>query len=199
VIGSAAADLHDEERKRGQVQFAGTARRVLRTNWTCPLFHSRPIGSAAFSRSYFRDHNDETNAAQVERSLSAWRRLRDQTLLDQARICRDLAQTVVSGPAAAYGITAAVVGVLTAKIGGYAAAVTAPQQSIAARKSLTAQMRDKFNAVEARFEALDCLIPQFNTTEAGRQLIAAYETSRIIRDLGVGPSPTPPQPTPPSP
>ena len=24
--------------KRGQVQFAGTARRVLRTNWTCPLF-----------------------------------------------------------------------------------------------------------------------------------------------------------------
>ncbi len=32
--------------KRGQVQFAGTARRVLRTNWTCPLFRrlspSRP-------------------------------------------------------------------------------------------------------------------------------------------------------------
>ena len=25
-------------RKKGQVQFAGTARRVLRTNWTCPLF-----------------------------------------------------------------------------------------------------------------------------------------------------------------
>ena len=27
-----------QEGKRGQVQFAGTARRVLRTNWTCPLF-----------------------------------------------------------------------------------------------------------------------------------------------------------------
>ena len=26
--------------KRGQVQFAGTARRVLRTNWTCPLFRA---------------------------------------------------------------------------------------------------------------------------------------------------------------
>ncbi len=26
------------EGKRGQVQFAGTARKVLRTNWTCPLF-----------------------------------------------------------------------------------------------------------------------------------------------------------------
>ncbi len=43
-----------------------------RRNW-----RPRPIGSAAFSRSHFRDQNDETSAAQVERSLSAWRRLRD--------------------------------------------------------------------------------------------------------------------------
>ena len=28
----------EAEGKRGQVQFAGTARRVLHTNWTCPLF-----------------------------------------------------------------------------------------------------------------------------------------------------------------
>ena len=34
-------------RKRGQVQFAGTARRVLRTNWTCPLFR----GGCGSSRS----------------------------------------------------------------------------------------------------------------------------------------------------
>ncbi len=32
-----------DRRKRGQVQFAGTARRVLRTNWTCPLFRRPPI------------------------------------------------------------------------------------------------------------------------------------------------------------
>ena len=31
--------------KRGQVQFAGTARRVLRTNWTCPLFPLRQRSS----------------------------------------------------------------------------------------------------------------------------------------------------------
>jgi len=153
---------------------------------------------------WFRDQNDETSAAQVERSLSAWRRLRDQSLLDQARICRDLAQSVVSGPAAAtaatYGITAAAVTTLTAEIDDYAAVITAPQQSIAARKAVTAQLRDRYNAVEARFEALDCLIPQFTTTEAGRQLIAAYQTSRVIRDLGGGPAPTPtPTPMPPSP
>ena len=32
-----------KERKRGQVQFAGTALRMLRTNWTCPLFRSSTI------------------------------------------------------------------------------------------------------------------------------------------------------------
>ena len=30
-----------QQEKGGQVQFAGTARRVLRTNWTCPLFPHR--------------------------------------------------------------------------------------------------------------------------------------------------------------
>ena len=30
--------LSDAEGKRGQIQFAGTARRVLRTNWTCAPF-----------------------------------------------------------------------------------------------------------------------------------------------------------------
>ncbi len=58
------------QRKRGQVQFAGTARRVLRTNWTCPLFrpasrrpaavlrgglrHAAPL--AALRRAFERDH-----------------------------------------------------------------------------------------------------------------------------------------------
>ena len=30
--------------KKGQVQFAGTARRVLRTNWTCRLFRFLNFG-----------------------------------------------------------------------------------------------------------------------------------------------------------
>jgi hypothetical protein len=49
------------------------------------------------------------SSAQIERPLSAWRRLRDQSLLDQARICRDLAQTVVSGPDAATAVTYGVI------------------------------------------------------------------------------------------
>ena len=34
-------------RKRGQVQFPGTARRVLRRNWTCPFFPQPADGKAA--------------------------------------------------------------------------------------------------------------------------------------------------------
>ena len=37
---------------------------------------------------WFRDHNDETNAAKVDSPLSGWRRLRGQTLLEAARLSR---------------------------------------------------------------------------------------------------------------
>jgi hypothetical protein len=58
-------------------------------------------------------------------------------------------------------------------------------------------MRAKFNAVEAKFGTLDNLILQFNGSSAGRALIATYQASRIVRDLGHGPGPAPP--TPPAP
>ena len=100
----------------------------------------------------------------------------------------------------AYGINAAAVAALTGEIDDYAVVITAPQQSIAERKARTAQLRSRFNAVEARFVALDWLIIQFGATPAGRDLTAAYQASRVIRDLGHGhatpptPSPAPPNP-----
>jgi hypothetical protein len=153
---------------------------------------------------WFRDQNDETNAATVDRPLSGWRRLRAQTLLEATRLTRDLAQAVVSGPQAAaaadYGITPAAVTALSGEIDDYAAVITAPQQSIAQHKALTQQARARFNAVEAIFISLDSLILQFASTPAGRALIAAHQASRVVRDLGPGPSPTPtPPPPPPSP
>src|SRR5438874_8742642 len=41
---------------------------------------------------------------------------------------------------------------------------------------------------------LDNLILQFNGTAAGRALIAAYQASRVVRDLGAGPGPQPQPP-----
>lgn len=158
------------------------------------------VGSALVE--WFLAQNDEASGQQVNLPLSAWQRLRDQALVQKARLARDLAQGVVAGPqsaaAVAYGITAAAVTALTGEIADYDALLTAPQQKIAGRKASTRQFRTRFNAVEAKFESLDRLVVQFRTTEAGRDLIAALVTSRVIRDLGVGPAPTPvpPPPTP---
>ncbi len=156
---------------------------------------------------WFRDQSDETNATKVDLQESGWARLRDQEQVDQGRLVRDLAQGVVAGPksadAAAYGITAIAVASVNKEVEEYAAVVSAPQLSIADRKSLTQQMRDRFNAVEGLFVALDDLILQFSGTEAGRALIASHQAARIVRDLGAGPgepeapAPAPEAPTPP--
>ena len=79
----------------------------------------------------------------------------------------------------------------------YAAIIAAPQALIANRKALTGHMRDRFNAVEDIFAMLDDIVLQFNATPAGRALIAAYQASRVVRDLGEGPGPK--TPTPPTP
>jgi hypothetical protein len=82
----------------------------------------------------------------------------------------------------------------------YAGVVSAPQASIADRKGLTQQLRNKFNAVELKFAALDNMIFQFNDGPASQALIASHKAARIVRDLGGGPRPapatTPPAPTP---
>lgn len=151
---------------------------------------------------WFRDQGDEANAAQVEQPISAWRRMRHQQLLEKARTVRDLANSVVTGPsataAADYSLNAAAVTALSDEIDDYAAVITAPQQTIAERKALTLQLRERFATVETKFVALDSLILRYNTTPAGRALIDAFQQCRTIRDLGHGPS-APPSPPPPIP
>jgi hypothetical protein len=76
--------------------------------------------------------------------------------------------------------------------------VNTPTLSINERKARTLGLRAEFNKVEARFESLDNLILGYNTTPAGRDLIAAYKQARIIRDAGHGPSAPPAPPVPPT-
>jgi len=60
--------------------------------------------------SWFNDQKQETEAAEVDFSKSAWQGLRDQQLLTKSQRVIDLATAVTSGPKAAdaadYGITA---------------------------------------------------------------------------------------------
>ncbi len=162
------------------------------------------IGSAVTE--WFLDHNDETNAAEVDLALSEWQGLRDQPLLATATNLRDKAQAIVAGPdsatAATYGITAAEVTTLTNEAADFAGVITLPQQKITGKKSLTQQLRPRYRAVEQLFKSLDRLILQFGGTPAGLALIAAFQAARNTFDRGAGPAPpTPPGPgpTPPTP
>ena len=78
----------------------------------------------------------------------------------------------------------------------FADVIVVPQVKIAGKKSLTSQVRTRFNAVERQSKSLDKLIFQFGTTAAGRALIAAYQAARTIIDHGS--DPTPPTPLPPA-
>ncbi len=49
---------------------------------------------------------------------------------------------------------------------------------------MTAQLRERFNAVEAQSKVLDRLILHFRRTPEGREWVAAYQAVRVIRDLG---------------
>ena len=137
---------------------------------------------------WFTDQGDEQNAAAVDMTISDWRKLRDQALLDKSRFLLQLFQQVVDGPsasdAAEYGITVDGVQRLSTEIDGYADVITAPQQSIANSAGLRKQLRGRFNEVEACFDVLDRLIHHFAHTSDGRDLISAYQASRVIIDRG---------------
>jgi hypothetical protein len=160
---------------------------------------AHPIARALVQ--WFRDQRDETNAAKVDLSFSDLRRLRDQELLAQLNIILGLAQSVTGGTqstqAAEYGLTVAKATALAKEITDFANIINAPQANIADRKALTAQLRARFNEVEGKFAALDDLILNFDGTAVGHALVAAYQASRIVRDLGGSPSkPTPAPVTP---
>jgi len=141
---------------------------------------------------WLRDQGDEENAAKVDLTLSGWRGLRDQQLLEKSRLVHQLGEGVTSGPdaesAAAYGITTEALAKLKKETDDYDAVTTAPQQAIVERKARTQQLRQRFNALESQFQVLDRLIELFLATPTGRDMIAAWQASRVIRDLGHGPS-----------
>ena len=141
---------------------------------------------------------NEADAARCDFSKSAWRGMRDAALLANAREVIRVAEGLLAGPHAAVavecGITTASVAACKKEADDYEAVISAPQQAIAGRKATTAQMRDRFNAVEAVFASLDGLVEQFSD----KTFVAGYHAARTVRDLGHGPAAatTPPAPPP---
>jgi cellobiose-specific phosphotransferase system component IIB len=145
---------------------------------------------------WFMDRGDLTNAEKVDKSLTDWRRMEEVLFVEAALWVADTAAAIINGPAAAeaakYGVTAAALQSAQKEVADFDAILTAPQQDIAARHSITQILRGEFRKVEAHFVSLDKLIPQYQSTPAGRATIAAYQASRNIIDRGKGPKPTPP-------
>ena len=137
---------------------------------------------------WFEEHDDATRAAQIDLPQSGWRRLRRQQLLEKARLVHELGQSVLQEQpesAAEYGITDESLATFAAEIDDYENVLSAPQQSIAQRKALTAELSDRFSEVTGQFELLDKLILHFSRRDTtGRDLVAAYQASRVVRDLG---------------
>ena len=137
---------------------------------------------------WFQDQGNEQDAAAIDISISEWRRLRNQNLLDKSRFLLQLFQQVVDGPdaqdAVEYGISVEGMQRLSREIDDYAEVISAPQQTIANASGLRTQLGDRFNQVESYFESLDRLIHHFDQTSEGRNLISAYQASRIVVDRG---------------
>lgn len=139
---------------------------------------------------YFRDRQDEAQAAAIDLTPSEWERLRDLQLLAKSKLVADTAAALSNGPAAAdaakYGITPVLVAALTKERDDYDKIVNAPGVAISVRKALTKGFRPAFNLVEGKFKDLDKLILQFGGTDEGRELIAGWKNARAQKEPGAG-------------
>jgi hypothetical protein len=148
------------------------------------------------------DRNDLTTAAKYDVPISTWRALRDEALLQRARLLHADGTALSAGPnaatAATYGVTPASLAVLKKETDDYAAFIVAPQDAIAGRSALTESLPQLLRSTTALFDQLEDFLPQFGTTPAGQSFLAAYLASTAINQRGRGPTP-PADPTPPTP
>lgn len=190
----ALADLEDFCRRHG-VLITGAAAEKDR--------EELELEDAAFLQAktlveFYRAAGNETEASKYDLAISRWRQLRDVDLLARAKSVILAMEALTVGPdateAAKYDIIPAATAALQKEWDDYNALVTAPAQAISTRKALTSALRTEFAKVSAKFESLDNLVGKFGTTSEGREFVATYKASRIIRDAGRRPAPVTPAP-----
>ncbi len=147
-----------------------------------------------------QDIADETSAAKYDFPISGWRRLRDEALLQKARLLQADATALTAGPqaitATGYGITPASIAAFKKEADDYEAYVAAPAAAISARALLTASLTPKSRAIMILFDQLDDLALQFRGTPSGDAFVTAFlATDPIIpRGHRYEKAPTPPKP-----
>ena len=146
-----------------------------------------------------RAAGDEAGAATYDLTISGWRKMRDETLLQTARALEAKAGSIAATPAGAdYGITPARVAALKKEADDYAALIVAPDEAISRRTATGQQVRAAYAAFDERLDEVADLMLPLRATAAGAALVAAFEQARTINDRGRRPGEDPAPPAPPA-
>ena len=154
---------------------------------------------ALATNAYAKKVKNNDLAAKTNVSVSTYMEGRD-TLAATNALNIHAAATANLANLAPYGVTAAKLTALKAKIDAYSASLSKPRDAVASGSTATKQMSDEFDAADAALnDQMDALVPQFAASNA--KFVEDYNNARIIVDSGGGkakaktPTPTPP-PTP---
>lgn len=146
-----------------------------------------------------RAAGDEAGAATYDLTISGWRKMRDETLLQTARALEAKAGVIAATPAGAdYGITPARVAALKKEADDYDALIVAPDEAISRRAATGQQVRAAYAAFDERLDEVADLMLPLRATAAGAALVAAFEQARTINDRGRRPGEDPAPPAPPA-
>lgn len=175
-----------------------------------------PLGRAL--RLLFLAQNNLAAAAPWDLTLTDWRKLQEQVLLDRARALHAalLPHTTGTPPAGAdYGMDAEAAELLADKIDEYAGVIDAPGAAVSAKKAKTGSLRARFQVPDGFLAGMDDLAPQFGrnadgtVNEAGQLFVDGYFNARRIggrsggggqgEGEGSGNGGTPPPENPPAP
>lgn len=147
---------------------------------------------------YLIDEGREGEAAEIDLSLDAWRRLRDTALLAKAVLLETRLIDALAADAPGlvpYGIAPADLTAYSAELEDYRTVIESPSGGIATRKALTAALRPSFREVLGILKAMDRLALRFRSTQEGAAFAENWKTARVVRDLGANnPEPVPPTP-----
>lgn len=152
------------------------------------------VETAGAVSAYAKKAKNNDLAAKVNVSASDMIGGRDTIAADTARNVHTAA-TANLASLASYGVTAAKLTALKAKIDAYAASIAKPRDARASTKTATEQMDGEFDAADAVLkDQMDNLVPQFKSANAA--FVTDYQNARIIVDTGAAKAktktPTPP-------
>jgi hypothetical protein len=146
-------------------------------------------------RSHYKTTNNLVERAKVNLSDSKIQKKREQDLLALAGVVLGLANAAKNEPGAvSRGVTNAHIATLTASAVSFEQQLGAPRGKIVTRSGLLRELETRVAGLVDDVKDLNDLVIQFDTTDAGRRFIAAWQGARTIVDAGHGPSPQPPAP-----